>query len=153
MSTPEEKIARVILLLGSNEDGEVIAAVGGLKRLLASAGTDLHGLASAIEKLGKMNSIGLSKAEVEKVFHAGYAKGVEDTENKLHGIDEFRSADGKPAWEAVALYCQRNKERLAIKHHEFVDDMASRTPWGREPTEKQHKYLHSLFFKLGGRIT
>ena len=29
--------------------------------------------------------------------------------------------------------------------------MASRTVYGREPTEKQHKYLHSLFFKLGGK--
>ena len=31
--------------------------------------------------------------------------------------------------------------------------MASRTVQGREPSEKQHKYLHSLFFKLGGKIT
>jgi hypothetical protein len=152
MSTLEEKIAGAIRLLGSDKDGDVIAAVGGLKRVLASAGTDLHDLAAGIEKLGKMNSSGLSKAEMEKVFSAGYAKGVENTENKLHGIDEFSSADGKPAWEAVALYCQRNKDRLATKHHEFIDDMASRTAWGREPTEKQHKYLHSLFFKLGGRI-
>jgi hypothetical protein len=152
MSTLEEKIACAIRMLGSDEDGDVIAAVHGLNRLLASAGTDLHGLATGIEKLGKMNGSGLSKAEMEKVFSAGYAKGVEDTENKLHGIDDFRAADGKPAWEAVSLYCQRNKDRLAAKHHEFIDDMASRTAWSREPTEKQHKYLHSLFFKLGGRI-
>jgi hypothetical protein len=25
--------------------------------------------------------------------------------------------------------------------------------YGREPTPKQHQYLHSLFYKLGGRIT
>jgi hypothetical protein len=35
----------------------------------------------------------------------------------------------------------------------FVDDMASRTVYGREPNEKQHKYLHSLFYKLGGKLT
>ena len=53
----------------------------------------------------------------------------------------------------VALFLQRNKHRLDPKHHEFIDDMAGRTAWGEEPTERQHKYLHSLFFKLGGKIT
>jgi prophage maintenance system killer protein len=56
-------------------------------------------------------------------------------------------------WEAVSLFLQRNKDRLEAKHHQFVDDMASRTVYGREPTEKQHKYLHSLFYKLGGKLT
>jgi len=50
-------------------------------------------------------------------------------------------------------YAQRQKHRLPERHHEFIDDMASRTVYGREPTPKQHQYLHSLFFKLGGRIT
>jgi len=61
--------------------------------------------------------------------------------------------DGKPDWTHVALYLQREKHRLDSKHHQFVDDMAARTVWKREPTEKQHKYLHSLFYQLGGRIT
>jgi hypothetical protein len=78
---------------------------------------------------------------------------VEEAETKLHGLDDFRSTDGKPPWDAVALYLQRNKSRLDSKHHDFVDDMAARTAWGREPTPKQHRYLFSLFFKLGGRIT
>jgi len=34
-----------------------------------------------------------------------------------------------------------------------IDNMASRTVYGREPTPKQHRYLHFLFFKLGGKIT
>jgi len=25
--------------------------------------------------------------------------------------------------------------------------------WGDEPTERMHKYLHSLFYKLGAKIT
>jgi hypothetical protein len=55
-------------------------------------------------------------------------------------------------WNDVALFLQRNKTRLDEKHHEFVDDMATRTVWGREPTERQHKYLHSLFFNWAGRL-
>jgi len=60
--------------------------------------------------------------------------------------------------EALAALCAiarllEEKHRLPSKHHEFIDDMASRTVYGREPTPKQHQYLHSLFFKLGGKIT
>jgi len=53
----------------------------------------------------------------------------------------------------VALYVQREKQRLQANHHQFVDDMASRTVWDHEPSPRQHKYLHSLFLKLGGKIT
>jgi hypothetical protein len=51
--TLEEKIAAVVRLLASDRDGEVIAAVNALKRTLASAGTDINGLALGIENLGK----------------------------------------------------------------------------------------------------
>jgi hypothetical protein len=74
------------------------------------------------------------------------------TENRLHGADEFIDSSGKPTWQSVALFCQRNKQRLDARHHQFIDDMASRTVWDREPTEKQHKYLFALFLKLGGKI-
>jgi len=45
--TLEERIADVIRLLASDKDGDVIAAACALKRVLASAGTDIHGLPTA----------------------------------------------------------------------------------------------------------
>ena len=64
-----------------------------------------------------------------------------------------RRFDGSTDWEAIALHVQREKQRLEPKHHQFVDDMASRmTGGGREPTERQGTYLLSLFRKIGGRI-
>ena len=74
-------------------------------------------------------------------------------EAKQHGTGAFRNTDGQIEWTEVALFVQREKHRLPAKHQEFVDDMAARTVYGREPTPNQHKYLHSLFFKLGGKIT
>jgi hypothetical protein len=144
------KIGDVIRRLGSTSDGELVAVVLALRRVLESVGADVHGLA---EHLEKPNGNGVTEADLKRVFDAGYAMGVQDTENKYHGADDFRSADGRPTWESVALFLQRNKDRLDNKHHEFIDDMASRTAWGREPTDKQHRYLHSLFYKLGGKIT
>ena len=115
-------------------------------------GTDFDGLARGFEKILSSNGNG-AITQTEKAISDAYAAGVQDAENKFHGANDFHSTDGKPNWEAVALFLQRNKHRLDAKNHEFVDDMASRTAWRREPTERQHKYLHSLFFKLGGKIT
>ena len=133
-----------IRLLASDRDGEIIAAVCALKRVLESAGTDLNGLAHGIENLGK----GVPNEERKKIWDAA----VQHTENRLHGADDFIDSTGKPTWQSVALYCQRNKHRLAPKHHEFIDKVASQTVYDREPTERMHKYLFSLFLLLGGKF-
>ena len=140
--TLEEKIADRVRMLASDKPGEVVAAANALKLILASAGTDMNGLARAIENLGK------NADQMKKVWDAA----VQHTENRLHGTDEFRSTDGKPTWQSVALFGQRNKHRLRPQTHEFVDKMASQTVYGREPTENQHKYLFALFLQLGGKI-
>jgi hypothetical protein len=44
---------------------------------------------------------------------------------------------------------QDHAHELDPKHRQFIDDMASRTVW-HEPTDKQQKYLKSLYLKLGG---
>ena len=142
--TLEQRIADCIRMMSASEDGVVIAAVAALKRVLASAGTDIHGLAHGVENLGK----GISNEERKKIWDTA----VQHTENRLHGADEFIDSSGKPTWQAVALYCQRNKERLAPKHHEFINKVAAQTVWDQEPTPRMHKYLFSLFLQLGGKI-
>jgi hypothetical protein len=144
--TLEQRLANCLRLFVSDRDGEIIAAVHALKRTLAAAGTDIHGLANGIENLGKSTEV--SQEQMKQIWDAA----VQHTENRLHGGDDFRSTDGKPTWQSVALYCQRNMQRLESKHHEFINDMAARTVYAREPTEKQHKYLFALFLKLGGKI-
>jgi len=145
--TLEERITAVVRLLASNSDGEVLAAVSALKRTLTSAGTDINGLAHGIENLGKSTVV---PDEIKKKI---WDAAVEHTENRLHGDDDFRSTDGKPTWQAVALYCQRNIQRLDTRHHDFINKVAAQTVYDQEPTERMHKYLLSLFFRLGGKIT
>ena len=153
-TTREEKIAYALRLLDSDKAGEIVAAVYALKRLLQSLGTDWNGLASGFENILSSNGAdAITQAEMNKRIDDAYAAGVQDTENKLHGANDFHSTDGKPGWEAVALFLQRNKHRLDPKHHDFIDKVAAQTAWGREPTEKMHRYLHSLFLRLGGKIT
>ena len=159
MTLPHElaaKLGKPIRLLASTSQGEAFAALCAIARLLEAYRLTFHELADHVENGGG----GLSEADKQKISAAiesarseGYAEGVKAAESKQHGTGAFRNTDGALEWTEVARYCQREKQRLPTKHHEFIDDMASRTVYGREPTPKQHQYLHSLFFKLGGKIT
>jgi hypothetical protein len=166
MALPRELTAResnlhgselgdVIRQLASNNENVAWAALRAMARKLEKYGCTFLDLANHIE-----NGNGLSEDDKQKIKHEienaraeGYAEGVAAAEAKQHGTGAFRNTDGALEWSEVALYLQRQKQRLPDKHHKFIDDMASRTVWGREPTPKQHQYLHSLFFKLGGKIT
>jgi hypothetical protein len=157
MALPRElaaKLGKPIRLLASDSRGEAVAALCAIARLLEAYGQSFHELADHVE------AGGLTEAAKQKIGAAikqarieGYAEGVKAAESKQHGTGAFRNTDGSLEWSEVALYCQRQKNRLPEKHHEFINDMAARTVWGREPTPRQHQYLHSLFYKLGGKIT
>lgn len=147
----ESRIADLVRMLGSDFEGEIVATQRALKRLLASRDVTFTDLGDAIEKLA---TGGLEQAEMERVFNAGRAQGIEETRREQA---EAKAAfglksDGSHDWEAIALHCQREKSRIEAKHHQFVDDMASRLAWGCEPSEKQAKYLISIFRQLGGRV-
>jgi hypothetical protein len=158
MALPRElavKLGKPIRLLMSDNQGEAFAALCAIARLLEAYGQSFHTLADHVENGGGLGEADKQKisAAIESARIEGYAEGVAAAEAKQHGTGAFRNTDGALEWTEIALYCQREKHRLADRHHEFVDDMASRTVYGREPTPKQHQYLHSLFYKLGGKIT
>jgi hypothetical protein len=153
------RLASCIRLLLSASDGERTAAMLGVQRTLRAIGedksVDIHAPANRIENGGGLTDIDKQKirSEIENARAIGYAEGVKAAESKQHGTGAFRNTDGKLEWTEVALFLQREKHRLPEKNREFIDDMAARTVYGREPTPKQHQYLHSLFLKLGGKIT
>ena len=158
MALPHElavKLVKPIRLLASDSKGEAFAALCAIARLLESYGQSFHTFAEHVENGG-----GLSKDDKQKINAAiesarieGYAEGVRAAEAKQHGTGAFRNTDGTLEWTEVALFVQREKHRLPEKHHEFIDKMAARTVYGYEPTPNMHKYLHSLFYQLGGKIT
>jgi hypothetical protein len=151
------RLGDVMCRLASTSDGEIVATVLALQRLLEAHDVDFHALVEHLENGGGDSLSDAAKekvrAEIEQAFNEGYAEGVRAAESRQHGTGAFRNTDGTLEWSEVALFVQREKHRLPARHHEFIDDMASRTAYGREPTPKQHQYLHSLFFKLGGKVT
>jgi hypothetical protein len=150
VKTYEQKLADLIRRLGTEHEGEAVATVRALGRTLASRGLTFTDLGDGLEKLA---TGGLTQSEMERIRDAAYAKGVLDAERK-HAEDQAvygLRPDGSHDWEEIALHCQRRKDRLEAKHHQFIDDMSARLVWGREPSEKQGKYLLSLFRQIGGR--
>jgi len=109
----------MLLSLSSTESGEIVAARDTLLRLLADNKTDIHAL------VGLSN--GLSKAEMKKLYDAGYDAGTRAAENKQFNGADFCGVDGLPNWEEMARYCQVNNSRLREKERDFIDDMAERT--------------------------
>jgi hypothetical protein len=145
-TTPEQKLGTFIRLLASSSDGEALAAARAIVRTLKSIGGDIHTLAERVESA---NGGKLTDAEMRKLYDAGFQAGMRAVEGRSTG--EFHNVDGTPAWNEIALFCQQNNNRLRDNERTFVNDVASRSVW-REPTEKQAKWLRSIFYRLGGKI-
>ena len=150
------ELGDIIRQLASNNQGVALAALCAMARKLEKYRCSFLDLADHVENGGgSLSDADKQKirSEIENARAIGYAEGVKAAEAKQHGTSAFRNTDGKLEWTEIALFAQREKHRLPEKHHKFVDDMAARTVFGREPSLKQHQYLHSLFYQLGGKIT
>jgi hypothetical protein len=137
----EQKLEKLLKLLTSDKEGEVVAAARAIKRTLDGAGSDIHELAERIKGGGK-----LSESEMRKIYDAG----VRDGKDAAAVNTGFSSVDG-PSYLEMARYCvQHDNGRLTPKERGFVEDM-ERWCCRREPSEKQGKWLHVLYVKLGRR--
>jgi hypothetical protein len=159
LTTPRDhrhgsELGDVIRRLMSDKEGEAFAALCAMARKLEKYGCSFLDLADHIENGGLTEDYKQKvRAEIENVRAVAYAEGVAAAEAKQHGTGAFRNTDGKLDWKEVALYCQREIHRLHPKHHDFINKVAAQTVYDREPTQPMHKYLHSLFHQLGGKIT
>jgi hypothetical protein len=145
-----EKLGKLLRLLTSDRDGEVLAAARAIVRTLSSANLSIYDLADRIDM-----SVANGKTFTEQQVIEIYQRGVEDglrkaDEKRFNSGEEFRNTDGSISWHGIAIFCLERIDCLDARHHQFVRDMAARTvSW--EPTEKQGKYLKSLYFQSGGK--
>jgi hypothetical protein len=140
------RLATLIRLLSSDKDGEVLAAARAMVRTLKAKGVDIHALAECVES---PNGKGLTDAEMQKLYNAGYAAGVQAAESKQDGNGDFHNIDGTPSWHEMACWIQQRSGRLRDdREREFVDQMTEQTVW-REPSERQGKWLLGIWHRLG----
>jgi hypothetical protein len=134
------RLAKLIRLLASDKNGELVAAVHAIKRTLESGGLDLHTLADGIEQ---SNGKKFTEEEAREI----YQRGVEDGRKAAEAPVNF-STVGEPSWNDIACECEANAARLSPREQEFVRDMCSWTVNSGTPTEKQAKWLRSIWARV-----
>ena len=142
LSDERSKIERLLVLaLGSEQNNEALAARTALKNTLAAEGLDIHEFAARFRK----NKI--PEAEMKRIYDAGYDAGVQEGKDTAATAAGFRSTEGPTHYE-MALFCEERSGHLSGKEQGFISDMV-RWCAHREPTEKQAKWLHVLWVRLG----
>jgi hypothetical protein len=148
-----ERTADLFRLLESPFDAEVLGAISAMKRLFQSEGLSFADIATVIANhQGEIEEKKYSDADAEIIFKKGMEKGREEAQRNNPSMlsGEFYDQNGEPRWIEIALWCAQHGARLRPKEQEVVDDMCGRVQY-RIPTEKQAKWLLSIFLKLGGR--
>jgi hypothetical protein len=142
------RLGNVIRRLSSDSEGEIIAAMYAILRMLQSCGGDIHVLAERVENGGMSEKYQEEvRAQIKKAHEVGYEKGVRAAEAR------FRP-DGKLEFSEVALFAERRINHLPPDKHEFIHKMALYARQDIEPSPKQGKFLFDLFVQyLGGKIT
>jgi hypothetical protein len=134
------KIGKLLKMLSSPNDGEVVAAARAILRTLEAEGADIHELAERVE--GRK----LSQAEMQRIYDQAYRDG----KDAAAADAGFRAVD-VPSFYAMACEIQHKADgRLSEKERGFVADMV-RWCARREPSEKQAKWLHAIYCQIGRR--
>jgi hypothetical protein len=113
------KLAKLLPRLATSHDGEVVATVRAIERTLKSAGASFHEPAVALTE------------PVKEIVYLQSAP------------------QGLSSWRELAIWCCDNdRGRLGSKERQFILDMAHRLVLGGQPTEKQGKWLRSIYASL-----
>jgi hypothetical protein len=138
----EPQISKLTKMLSSLNDGEVVTAARAILRTLAQEGTDIHELADHVVDIAEGRK--LSQADMQRLFDAGFEKGKRSTEAAPMNFSEV----GPSFYQMACEIQNKNDGRLSQRETDFVNDMV-RWCAKREPSEKQAKWLHSIYCRIG----
>jgi hypothetical protein len=139
-----EKIGKLLKMLSSNSDGEVIAAARAILRTLAQEGADIHELAERVE--GRK----LSEAEMQRIYDKAFAAGKKSVAATADFGDVTDGTSSPSFHEMACEIMSKENGRLSPKERGFAEDMV-RWCARREPSEKQGKWLHAIYCRIGRR--
>ena len=141
------RLAGTVRRLNSNVPNEVDMAAQAVARILRGASKNtIFGIADRIENESNGQ---LSDAEMKEIFNAGVAHG-----QKLSAQSQAQAQQAHPQMPSafdMAMFCSQRKDRLAERHHDFIDKMM-RTARRYTPSPKQQTYLEDLYIQLGGSV-
>ena len=151
MSTAvEEKLLKIFRCLGSNQDGEILAAVNMIKQLCATEDVSFNDLAISIGS--ETAGLKYTESDAEIIFGRGRQVGRQErvTEDQ---DQEFFDVDGRPRWFEIAKYNRDNRARLKNNWMRIFSETIVDQVLGREPTRKQAVWILTIFCRLGGELS
>jgi hypothetical protein len=138
-----DKVGKLLRLLTSDHDGEVVAAARKLNRALEQAGLDMHDLADGLAN-GERSSGLPDEAEVRKIYQRGYLDG-----RRAEQEQQVWQLDDEPSWHEIARECQAKAHKLrGDRERQFVENMVRRTVRGGRLTEPQEKWLRDIYARV-----
>jgi hypothetical protein len=138
------KLGKLLRMLTSDRDGEIVAAAHAIRRTLESEKLDIHSLAETVETTTGPKKF--SEAEAREIYQRGKREGKNEAQ-AARGFHEVGSDD--PSWHEIACACAARPERLRDeREREFAEDMVRRTVHGGQPTEKQAAWLRAIYTRI-----
>jgi hypothetical protein len=138
------KLAKLIRMLGSNHDGEKLAAVRRIQDVLKGAGADLHLLAQAIE----IGPAYLEQALMEAArLNEEAERKVREAEEQLRRAKTRTNGAGtiQKTWHEIAIECQHSDTVWNTWEGEFIESMVRRTINGGGLSDRQRDKLRQLY--------
>ena len=122
---PSDRLKKLVLMLSSEQDGEIVAAARAIGRNLKDTGLDWHWLADHLS--------GEYRADPKRSdgFNA-------------RGVEEYRSRVG---------FCFAHRADLRSREHEFITQLQNRfNEYGAETflSPKQRAWIDDIYKRLGG---
>jgi hypothetical protein len=153
-TTPQQRIAQLLRLLGSSNVGERRIAWTKLEHILPKEGFDWNDIGDAF--VGGDDDGKYTEAEMQEFASAARAEGVEE------GIKIGRAHAGNgssnghltlPLPLEMAEYCHDRPYQLKDdKQRDFVVDMYVKTQRGWRLKPGQLGYLASIYIQIGGKV-
>lgn len=155
------KLGKLIRMLASPRDGEVVAAARAIMRTLQGASLDIHALAQSVETGAPAAAPGPrppDAKELRQAWEHGYsrgdAKGYERGYNDGYkdGQQEAQDANNETEFclSFMANECWEKRLYLHGREIRFIRDMVDRTARGDHLTSPQEQWLRAIFGRLKG---
>jgi len=126
----QDRVGKLLRMLSSDKDGEVLAATAAIKRTLANEGLDIHSLADALCQPAPR-----AEAKTQRAPH--------DTPDWRDDWPDANTTD----WHSVACECEAHGATLNLREQKFISDMVAWT-WHARPSERQRAWLLIILNKV-----
>jgi len=140
---PVDRLGKLLRMLASSHNGEVVATVEAIKRTLANSGTDIHALACVVENAR------FTEEDAREIYRRGVAAGETQAASKARPVRPETFHNVGEGWREQAE-AVLDSGRANAWETDFCEDLL-RSWRGPELTRKQYEVLERIYRQRVGR--